>query len=188
MNSVGTMLKSVTGNAILEYIKTLLLQRDREFPGLEEACRNAAQRMGGREEMLALRDRQLVCDLWFAGWQGMKLNLEHYRTPLAAMMMKMDYSDLLREHIMVTMPGHRAADRELDKLLEAMTPQQREALEPVNEFYAHLETMGLKIAHYLGLRLGEMLYPMVEPGYVCDRPAMWSYRHELEQFMDLSLD
>jgi hypothetical protein len=69
-----------------------------------------------------------------------------------------------------------------------MTPQQREVLAPVDEYYAHLETVGLKLAHYLGLRLGDTLCPMVEPGYVSDSGALWRYRQELEQYLEFSLD
>lgn len=188
MNGVEAMLKSVTERAILERIKTLLRSRDREFGMLEEACLSAAQRLGGMEEMLALRDRQIAGDLWFAAGQGIKLNLENFRTPVGTVLLKMDYADLIREHIMIHMPAHRKADRELGQMLAELTPQQRAELEPVDEYYAHLETVGLKLAHYLGLRLGDMLYPMTEPGYVSDTAATWRYRHELEQYLEFSLE
>lgn len=188
MNTVETMLKTAAGNGILEYIKELLRGCDREYEALEQACLSAARDLGGLEEILALKDRQITGDLWFAGWQGMKLNLENFRSLLGSKLLKLDYSDLLREHIMITMPCHREADRELEQMLTGMTPRQREALAPVDEYYAHLETVGLKIAHYLGLRLGDVLYPMVEPGYVSDGAATWHYRRELEQFLGISLE
>lgn len=188
MNGVEAMLKQVTGNAILEGIKSLLRSRDQEYGALEQAHLAAVHRMGGLEEMLALRDQQITCDLWFAVWQGMKLNFENFRSLLGASMLKLDYSDLLREHIMITMPNHRAAGRELARMTAAMTPGQQEELAPVDEYYAHLETMGLKLAHYVGLRLGDVLYPMVEPGYVYDHAAMLRYRGELEQFLGFSLE
>lgn len=184
MNAVEQTLKAVTESKILEGIKTLLRSRDREFGALEEACLSAVRDMGGMDEMLAIRDRQIESDLWFAGWQGMKLNREIFRSPIGAALLKLDYSDLLREHIMVNMPVHREVDRALEKL----TPQQREALAPVDEYYAHLEIVGLKIALYLGLRLGDLLYPMVEPGYVSDTAATWRCRYELEQYLGFSLE
>jgi hypothetical protein len=188
MNTVEAMLKIAAGNEILEGIKTLLRFRDREFGALEKACVSAARSMDGLEEMWQIRDRQITADLWFAAGQGMKLNREIFCTPLGSQLLKLDYSDLLREHIMINMPAHREADRELAQMLSALTPQQREQLAPVDEYYAHLETVGLKIAHYLGLRLGDMLYPMTEPGYVSDTAATCRYRQELEQFLEFSLD
>ena len=188
MNTVEAMLKTVAEGGILEGIKDLLRSRDREFEALEQAHLTAVQRMGELAEMLALRDKQITCDLWFAGWQGMKLGLENFHTPLGTLLLKLDYPDLLREHIMIAMPAHRETEQALGQLLAAMNPQQREALAPVDEYYAHLETVGLKLAHYLGLRLGDMLYPMVEPGYVRDNGALWHYRQELEQYLEFSLD
>lgn len=188
MNGVEAMLKSVAEKGILERIKTLLRSRDREFGALEEACLSAVQRLGVVEEMLSLRDRQIAGDLWFAAGQGMKLNLENFRTPFGAVLLKLDYSDLIREHIMIRMPAHQEADRKLGQMLAELTPQQRAELEPVDEYYAHLETVGLKLAHYMGLRLGDFLYPLTEPGYVSDTAATWRYRQELERHLEFSLE
>ncbi len=188
MNSVESMLKNAAGKGILEGVKTLLRRRDREFGALEKACMSAARSLGGLEEMLQIRDRQITADLWFAAGQGIKLNLELFRTPLGVQLLKMDYSDLIREHIMINMPAHREADRDLSKMLSDLTPQQRELLAPVDEYYAHLETVGLKIAHYLGLRMGDVLHPMTESGYVSDTAATWRYRQELEQYLEFSLE
>jgi hypothetical protein len=60
------MLKTAAGNGILEYIKELLRGCDREYEALEQACLSAARGLGGLEEMLALKDRQITGDLWFA--------------------------------------------------------------------------------------------------------------------------
>lgn len=184
MNGVEAMLKTAAESGILEAVKTLLAERDGEFAALEQAFLQAKQEVDGVEEILALWQQQMVADLWFAWWQGMKLNMEIFGTPMGTQLLKLDYSDLLREHIMINMPAHR----ETDRVWAALTPLQRQQLAPVDEYYAHLETVGLKIAHYLGLRLGDYLYPMVEPGYVSDSAAMWRYRRELEQFLEFSLD
>ena len=188
MNIVKNMLKNAVDSGILESVKKLLRSRDKEFEELERDCAAAAQELGGLEELLRLRDRQITADLWFALGQGLKQDLEIFRSTLGSQLLKLDYSDLLREHIMIAMPAHRDADRELAQLLAAMTPRQREQLEAVDEYYAHLETVGLKIAHYLGLRLGDTLFPMIEPGYVSDNAAAWRCRHTLEQFLDFSLE
>ena len=188
MNSVEAVLKTVSESGILEGIKDLLRRRDREFEALEKAYLSAVQDMEGLEEMLGIRDRQIISDLWFAGWQGMKLVFENFRTPLGTLLLKLDYPDLLREHIMIAMPVHRETEQALGQLLAAMTPQQREALAPVDEYYAYLETVGLKLAHYLGLRLGDTLYPMVEPGYVADPAATQRCRWDLEQYIGFTLE
>lgn len=184
MNSVEQMLKTAAGKGILEAVKGLLAERDEEFAALEQAYRGAVQRMEGMEQLLELRQQQMVADLWFAGWQGMKLNMEIFRTPMGEQLLKLDYSDLLREHIMINMPAHR----ETDRLWDALTPLQRQQLTPVDEYYAHLETAGVKIAHYMGLRMGDFLYPMTEPGYVGNTAAVHRYRRELEQYLGFSLE
>ena len=188
MNGVEAMVKMAAGRRILEAVEALLRARDGEFAELEQAYLSAVQSVKGMEQVLAVRQRQIVGDLWFAGWRGMQLCLDIFRTPMGAGLLKLDYGELLREHIMIAMPGHREAERELGQLLGCLTPAQRQVLEPVDEYYAHLETVGLKIAHYLGLRMGEALCPMVEPGYASDTAAMYRYRRELEQYLGFALD
>ena len=189
MKNVEKILEMFTdGTQLAEQVKELLRCRDAAFRPVEDACMNAAEKMGGLETLLALRDRQLDCDLRFAVWQGMKLNLENFRSPLGSVALTLDYTQLLQEHIMFNLPEHRGTQKELDRLLETMTDQQREAIMPVDEFYAYLETVGLKVAHYLGFRLGDLVYPMAEPGYVADAAATRYFRVELERYIGFSVE
>jgi hypothetical protein len=189
MKNVKTMLKIFMDDKQLSaWLKELLRSRDPEFCPVEKACLHAAEGMGGLETLLDLRHRQLVSDLRFAIWQGFKLNLENFRSPLGAAALKLDYSQLLQEHIMFSLPSHSVVQKELDLLTGAMTAEQREAMEPVEAYFAYLETVGLKVAHYLGFRMGDVLYPMVEPGYVADPAATQRCRWDLEQYIGFTLE
>lgn len=189
MKNVEKILEMFTaGMQLAERVKELLRSRDGAFRSVEDACMDAAEEMGGLETLLALRDRQLDGDLCFAVWQGMKLNLENFRSPLGSVALTLDYTQLLQEHIMISLPAHLESQKALDAVLEAMPAQQREQLMPVDEYYAYLETVGLKVAHYLGFRLGDLVYPMTEPGYVADAAATRYFRVELERYIGFSIE
>ena len=93
MKNVKTMLKIFMDDKQLSaWLKELLRSRDPEFCPVEKACLHAAEGMGGLETLLDLRHRQLVSDLRFSIWQGFKLNLENFRSPLGAAALKLDYT------------------------------------------------------------------------------------------------
>lgn len=175
----------VDGQEWMERLKTLLRQRDSEFAPVEAAFAEIGQEV---QMMSALRARQLEGDMRFALWQGLMLNLEHFRTPFAWAALKQDYTVLLREHILVTMGGHTAVQRQMDRLRSEMTPQQREEQAVVDEYYTYLETVGLKVAHYLGFALGDRLFLQVEPGYAPDLAATQYCRMELERYLGFSIE
>ena len=178
MKNVEALLRDWVNADRLELLADFLRPRDPEFAALEEACHAD----GGALD--ALRRKQINAGLMFAFWQGMRLNLENFYAPIGTAALTMDLSQLVREHILFNMPAYKAAQQELSLLKHDLS---EEAMAAVEEYYAYLETVGLKVAHYLGFRQGDFLYPMTEPGYVPDGAATQTYRMALEQYLGISL-
>ncbi len=179
MKKVEAILRNWMSKDHLELLTEFLRSRDPEFTVLEAACPVDAQ------PLQALRRRQLNPGLVFAFWQGMRLNLENFHSPVGNARLTQDFSQLVREHILFSMPAYTAAQQALPALEHDLSD---EALAAVNEFYTYLETVGLKVAHYLGFRQGDLLYPMTEPGYVPDTAATETYRMELERYLGFTLN
>jgi hypothetical protein len=186
MKNLEMIIHNLTdGTYLLEQLKGLLLDRDPAFAlvaGEWDALVEAGQ---VPRELAALKDKQLLCGLEFALWQGMKLNLRIFRDPAAALALDLDYPELLRENILFRLPRYR----HLQQQIEGVTGAMEEPLpEQAGEYYAYFETAGLKIAHYLGFRLGERVYPGLEPGYVADPAAAQRLRVELEGYLGIRVE
>lgn len=181
MKNVEVFLKNWMNGDQLRLLSDFLRPRDPEFSVLEAACPSAAD----AEALLAVRRRQINAGLVFAFWQGMRLNLENFHSPVGNAVLTQDLSQLVREHILFDMPAYSAAQQELPSVEQGL-PEQ--TLAAVNEFFTYLETVGLKVAHYLGFRQGDLLYPMTEPGYVPDAAATQTYRMELEKYLGIPLN
>lgn len=180
MKNVDTILKAWIGEGLLRQLGDFLRTRDPEFSALEAACPSSA----AAQPLLDLRQRQMNVGLTYALWQGLRLNLENFRTGVGSLLLAQDYSQLVREHILFSLSAYSALQQELNEMDHGLTG---DALEAVNELYAYWETVGLKVAHYWGFQLGNLLYPMTEPGYVPDTGATQTYRMELEEYLGISL-
>ncbi len=179
MKNVEAILRNWVSKDHLELLTDFLRPRDPEFTVLEAACPANAQ------PLLALRRRQLNAGLVFAFWQGMHLNLENFHASVGNALLTQDFSQLVREHILFSMPAYTTAQQALAALEHNLSDEE---LAAADEFYAYLETVGLKVAHYLGFRQGDLLYPMTEPGYVTDTAATETYRMELERYLGIPLN
>jgi hypothetical protein len=180
MKNVDAFLKTWMNGDLLKPLCDFLRGTDPEFSLLEDAYLRSPE----AEPLLRLRQQQINADLLFVFWQGLNLNLENFRNPVGNLLLGQDFSQLVREHILFSMSAHCAAQQALDALAHSTgTPTQ----DTTQEFYIYLETVGLKIMHYLGFRLGDLLYPFTEPGYVPDVAATQTYRAELEEYLGFPL-
>ncbi len=164
MKKVDVFLKNLFPADPLEKIADFLRPRDPEFAALEAACTTLLTP--------AHRD-QLTTGLLYAFRQGMLLNLENFRSPLGGLLLTRDHALLVREHILHSFPAYAGFEAPADPATA--------------EYYIYMETVGMKAAHYLGFRMGDLLYPMTEPGYVPDAAATFTYRMELERYLGFTL-
>jgi hypothetical protein len=164
MKQVDAFLMNLFPADPLEQMNNFLRSRDPEFAALETTDSTA---------LAEPHREQLVTGLLYAFRQGLLLNLENFRSPLGGLLLTRDHALLVREHILHSLSAYPTFDAPSDSATA--------------EYYIYMETVGLKVAHYLGFRLGDLWYPMTEPGYVADAVATFTYRMELERYLGFTL-
>ena len=173
------------GRSIVEAAKEGLALWVEGFQAVQEAYRSALRGFEEEEDKLAKRlaeavDRQCASLLFFAGVQGLQMNLTHFQCPMTpnCTWPQVDGEDFLRLGLAEEMPGYAEAEREIDSLTEAL--KERSPVEAVKEYRTVLETAGMRLAHYWGYLLGNDILPLCTPGYRPDAALDVRYRHMLE--------
>ena len=116
MKTIESTLDLLTVLSIVEDLRKILREKDREFLPVEakfqEAVRDLAARIGrnATNELVAAWDRQICSDLVYAGYLGFQANLHNFHNPVASQFTRLDYETFLREHIMQTMPFRNEAE------------------------------------------------------------------------------
>ena len=187
MKAIESTLSQFTDFSIVEDLRKVLREKDREFLPVEakfqEAVRDLATRIGknATNELVAAWDRQICSDLVYAGYLGFQANLHNFHNPVASQFTRLDYETFLREHIMQTMPYRNEAEAAAASILEAYGEALNEYEDAIRSYYVYLEVTGPKLAHFWGYRFANQFLPWVEPGYVSDGAQTSLYALELHR-------
>ena len=187
MKTVESTLAMLTDLSIVEDLRKILREKDREFLPVEakfqEAVRDLTARIGrnAANELVAAWDRQICSDLIYAGFLGFQANLRNFHNPVASQFTRLDYETFLREHIMQTMPYRNEAEAAAAAIQEAYEEALNEYEDAIRSYYVYLEVTGPKLAHFWGYRFANQFLPWVEPGYVSDGAQTSMYALELHR-------
>ena len=187
MKTIESTLDMLTDLSIVEDLRKVLREKDREFLPVEakfqEAVRDLTARIGrnAANELVAAWDLQICSDLVYAGYLGFQANLHNFHNPVASQFTRLDYETFLREHIMQTLPNRTAAEDTERAFLQAHKEILSEYEEGILDYYVHLEITGPKLAHFWGYRFANQFLPWVEPGYVSDGAQTSLYALELHR-------
>ena len=193
MKTIESTLDMLTDLSIVEDLRKILREKDREFLPVEakfqEAVRDLAARIGrnATNELVAAWDRQICSDLVYAGYLSFQANLHNFHNPVASQFTRLDYETFLREHIMQTLPYRTAAEDTERAFLQAHKEILSEYEEGILDYYVHLEITGPKLAHFWGYRFANQFLPWVEPGYVSDGAQTSLYALELNRDLGFSV-
>ena len=193
MKTIESTLAMITDLSIVEDLRKILREKDREFLPVEakfqEAMRDLATKIGNHatQELVAAWDRQICSDLVYAGYLGFHANLHNFHNPVASQFTRLDYETFLREHIMQTLPYRTAAEDTERAFLQAHKEILSEYEEDILSYYVHLEITGPKLAHFWGYRFANQFLPWVEPGYVRDGAQTSLYALELNRDLGFSV-
>ena len=125
MKTIESTLAMLTDLSIVEDLRKVLWEKDREFLPVEakfqEAVRDLSTRIGreATQELMTALDRQICSDLVYAGYLGFQANLHNFHNPVASQFTRLDYETFLREHIMQTMPYRNEAEATAAAIQEA---------------------------------------------------------------------
>ena len=187
MKTIESTLAMLTDLSIVEDLRKVLREKDREFLPVEakfqEAVRDLATRIGrnATNELVAAWDRQICSDLVYAGYLGFQANLHNFHNPVASQFTRLDHETFLREHIMQTMPYRNEAETAAAAIQEAYEEALNEYEDAIRIYYVYLEVTGPKLAHFWGYRFANQFLPWVEPGYVSDGAQTSMYALELHR-------
>ena len=187
MKTVESTLAMLTDLSIVEDLRKVLREKDREFLPVEakfqEAVRDLTARIGrnAANELVAAWDLQICSDLVYAGYLGFQANLHNFHNPVASQFTRLDCETFLREHIMQTMPYRNEAEAAAAAIQEAYEEALNEYEDAIQSYYVYLEVTGPKLAHFWGYRFANQFLPWVEPGYVSDGAQTSMYALELHR-------
>lgn len=201
MKTIETVLRQMTdAKPIMRDLLEILREVDPEFPEIEskfiEASAELEYQLGDKiapstGEYLAAREEEFVMELIYIGWQGFQLNLDIFKNPVNAMLLKGDFEDLHCERRMGTLDTAgkaRQVQNAFYAALKQMPEETQNLTDGVTEFYSYLETTGYKVAHYFGFRLADRFLPFVVPGYTSDPAITLQYSGKLKRYLQIDLD
>lgn len=128
-------------------------------------------------------EQQCVSDLLFSGFLGLKANLDNFKNPVGRNFLNVDFEVYLREEVAHRLPEYEQAQKSREQFYSQLTSAQREIYEDVSTYTCHLETIGPKLAHYLGYLLGNKLLTWIIPGYCVDSALTIQYSAVLGEYM-----
>ena len=129
-------------------------------------------------------EQQCASNLLFSGFLGIKANLDNFIDPVAKNFLDVDFEVYLREETAHRLPEYVDAQKNRERFYSQLTSAQREIYEDVSTYTSHLETLGPKLAHYLGYLIGNELLPRIIPGYYVDSVLAIKYNTLLAKYME----
>ena len=201
MKTIETVLRQMTdAKSIMQDLLETLREVDPEFPEIESKFLKASADLE-REledkvvpsagEYLAAKEEEFIIELIYIGWQGFQLNLDIFKNPVNALLLKGDFEDLNCERrlgTLTTAEKARQVQNAFYAALKEMPEETQNLTDGVTGFYSYLETTGYKITHYFGFRLADRFLPFVVPGYTSDQVNTIQYSGELKRYLQIDLD
>ena len=197
MKRINDVLHQMTDSAaIMQELKETLREIDPSFRAEEEryeaACGVLIEKIGdsitpSASDYLAALEAECAAALVYIGWQGFRLNLDIFESPVNALLLRRDFEDLHRERRLPTVPGVQEHNRTIHAFHEALRDRydDQDLTDGISSFYTYLETTGYKLAHYFGFRLADGFLRHVIPGYTDDSVNTSLYKMALHDALGI---
>lgn len=195
MKTVETILYQLTDTkAIMGELKETLLKLDACYPE-EEAKFLAASAVLEKEvgntinptsmEYLAAMAQKVSSDLIYMGWQGFRFNQDCFTNPANALLLEEDFESIHRERNAAMLPVSQQAQRTIRAFYAALPEKKQELTSDIVSYYAYLQTVGYKIAHYFGFLLANRFLSFVTPGYTSNPAATSRYTRKIQDYLHM---
>ena len=200
MKRINDVLHQLTdAAAIMQQLKETLREVDPSFRAEEEryeaACGVLIEKIGdsvtpSASDYLAALEAECAAALVYIGWQGFRLNLDIFESPVNALLLRGDFEDLHRERRLLTVPGVQEHNRTIHAFHDALRDRHddQDLTDGISSFYTYLETNGYKLAHYFGFRLADGFLRHVIPGYTDDSVNTTLYKMALHDALGIDPD
>ena len=201
MKTVQTVLQQMTDpKTILAQLRHTLRSMDPAFRDTEARFLAAAdaleKELGGKitpsvSEFLAAKEQALAAEIIYIGFQGFQLNMDIFRAPVHALLLRSDHGRLHRERCLGALPMAEKSRNTIRAFYDRMREEfadKMELTDDITSFYSDLQTTGYKLAHYFGFRLADQFLPYAIPGYTHDPADTLYYQNELRAYLDLPVE
>ena len=200
MKRINDVLHQLTdAAAIMQELKETLREIDPSFRAEEEryeaACGVLIGKIGdsvttSASDYLAAMEAECAAALVYIGWQGFRLNLDIFESPVNALLLRGDFEDIHWERRLPTVPGVQEHNRTIHAFHDALRdrPDDQDLTDGISSFYTYLETTGYKLAHYFGFRLADGFLGHVIPGYTDDSVNTTLYKMALHDALGFNPD
>ena len=186
MITVQDVLSNLSSVSMITKLSNWIVEKDLDFSPVQAAYQDAARILVSQlgkeaEAFLSAQYQQIISDLRYCAYLGFQANLANFRCPGGNHFVAEGSDHFLREHIMYSLPDRVS----YDTIITAFQTKHGQSAEPqldaIQNYYIYLETIGPKLAHYLGYVFANHFLPLVEPGYVCDGAQTSIYTMELSR-------
>lgn len=183
--------------SMFRYVQDAIRLVDPQYPEEEQQYLAACDILRKETEKAALhsaeayiraKEQVFSSNVLYAAWQGFLLNLRIFQNPVNALMLREDFEDLHQERRMHTLPAAEEAQRIINSFRQRIPEGQRNLTAAVDDYFAYLQTVGYKLAHYIGFLFGNRFLPKVIPGYVTDEVCTSRYTRVLRDFLQMDVD
>ncbi len=198
MRTIKSVIEQLTDvKTIMQDVRDTLRTIDAAYPAEEVKYLQAASRLHETlgdanspsvSEFLAAMEQEFVCGMIYEGWLGLKLRYDCYYNPMNSQFLKRDYEDILCERMLHTLPATHNALHTISVFYKQNARCNNMDLDDISGYYAYLRTVGYKLAHYFGFRLGDDLLYYLIPGYTGDRTLSSQYGAALKNYLNIEIE
>lgn len=142
------------------------------------------------DEYINAVEAEISAELVYVAWLGFLQNLECFNNPVNTLFLNLDYEDIHRERRMHTLPQVQHALKTINAFHETMRSlpnDRRGQTENITSYVTSLQTIGYKVAHYVGFVFADQFLEHVVPGYCRDMVTTMKYERELSEYLQADL-
>ena len=192
MRTFKDIMNQLTGPAMLTDLTELLRTKDPGFPPVEQNYLNAFSAAKSIWDALSYSILCQYMEAWFqtliprlvyAGYLGFQVNLENFRNPAGMPVHRMDFSELIKEHIATHLPASQSAVQAAHEYYQKLRSQSHDLPDAVKDYCAYLETAAPNLAHFAGYVIANEFLQWVEPGYKPDGYQTATYVMRLDDYL-----
>ena len=187
-------MKNTIAETVVHYVQEAMRQIDPQYSEEEQhylaSCAILERETDSTKARgyIRAREQRFACDVLYAAWQGFVLNLRIFQNPVNALLLGEDFEELYQERKMYVLPGAQQAQERMDAFVYALPEERRELTYPLDDYYSYMQTVGYKLAHYMGFLFGNRFLPKVIPGYTADKVHTDRYTSTLREFLQMDTE
>lgn len=176
---------------IMDHLKSALQTIDPEFSAIECQFQFTVSHLseinGLWNGVKSCVDELISTEILFFFWSGFLFNFECCQMPTLSLLLREDFDRFLREDRMMKIPIIQMKNDNFSTYMQFLSSEQQKSMEIITGYHAYMQTVGYKIAHYIGYRVADMFGEYIIPGYCSDSISSLFYKNKLAEYLQLPI-